>query len=344
MPEKINQQKMTFTILSGDSTDGDGGFGIGSISLDNLTPIIIDPEENNIYIDMGALHAKSQIEKMVRFKPEKEHAESNPKQYWIVWLALQNSGSGPYYSGAAASEVLVSREERRIKLGYKSLPEHVNHMDKSLKNQFILAHMDGQSLGLLREYLTEYDAGYWERSSEELKRQLHWRSEEMQTNLVKTNSFKEAMANYPTGVTVVTAIDGEGNPMGLTVNSFASLSLDPLLILWSIDKRVSTYEAFKKADKFAVNILADDQADIASLFASRNRDRFANCDWSLSKYNLPIIKGTIATLQCKTFKQVEAGDHTVLIGEISEISVEKKSPLVYHGRKMGALPASFHED
>ncbi|QNK90453.1 flavin reductase family protein [Sporosarcina sp. resist] len=154
------------------------------------------------------------------------------------------------------------------------------------------------------------------------------------------------MANYPTGVTVVTAIDEEDAPIGLTVNSFASVSLDPLLILWSIDKRVSTYEAFKKVDKFAVNILADNQAEIASLFASRtsNQDRFVNCDWDLSKYKLPIIKGTMATLQCKTFKQIEAGDHTILIGEISEITVEKKRPLVYHGRKMEALPENFHEN
>lgn len=167
----------------------------------------------------------------------------------------------------------------------------------------------------------------------------------MQINLDKVNYFKEAMANYPTGVTVVTAIDEEGNPIGLTVNSFASVSIDPLLILWSIDKRVSTYELFKKVDKFAVNILAENQAEVASLFASRtsNQKRFSNSDWDLSEYNLPVIKGTMATLQCKTFKQIEAGDHTILIGEISEISVEKKSPLVYHGRKMGALPASFHE-
>lgn len=76
---------------------------------------------------------------------------------------------------------------------------------------------------------------------------------------MKVNSFKEAMANYPTGVSVVTAIDENDNPIGLTVNSFASVSVDPLLILWSIDNKVSTYEAFKKVDQFAVNILADDQ-------------------------------------------------------------------------------------
>lgn len=168
----------------------------------------------------------------------------------------------------------------------------------------------------------------------------------MQISSEKVNSFKEAMGNYPTGVTVVTAIDDKGDPMGLTVNSFASVSLEPLLILWSIDQKVSTYEAFKKVDKFVVNILADNQAEIASLFASPigNPERFINSDWDLSKYSLPIIKDAMATLQCKTFKQIEAGDHTILIGEVSEITVERKSPLVYHGRKMGALPASFHEN
>lgn len=166
----------------------------------------------------------------------------------------------------------------------------------------------------------------------------------MKNSSDKVNSFKEAMANYPTGVTVVTAIDENDNPIGLTVNSFASVSLDPLLILWSIDKRVSTYESFQKVDKFAVNILSDNQADIAALFASRNSDRFASCEWTLSANHLPIINGAAATLRCNVFKRIEAGDHTIIIGEISEITVEKKSPLVYHGRKMGALPSNFHEN
>lgn len=158
----------------------------------------------------------------------------------------------------------------------------------------------------------------------------------------KVDSFKEAMANYPTGVTVVTAVDEKGTPIGLTVNSFASVSLDPLLVLWSIDKRVSTYDTFTKIDQFAINILGEQQADIATLFASRNQDRFANCAWTLSENGLPIIDGANAKLQCKTFKRVEAGDHMILIGEIIDIDVEKKSPLLYHGRKMGALPTSFH--
>lgn len=166
----------------------------------------------------------------------------------------------------------------------------------------------------------------------------------LKMGLEKVDLFKAAMGNYPTGVTVVTALDENNQPIGLTVNSFASVSLDPLLVLWSIDKRVSTYDTFAKIDQFAINILSHNQADIAMLFASRNEDRFNNCDWTLSENHLPVIKNTNATLQCKTFKHVEAGDHMILIGEIIDIEVDVKTPLLYHNRKIDALPAEFHKE
>jgi flavin reductase (DIM6/NTAB) family NADH-FMN oxidoreductase RutF len=154
--------------------------------------------------------------------------------------------------------------------------------------------------------------------------------------------FKEVMGNYPTGVTVVTTVDENGVPLGLTVNSFASVSLDPLLVLWSIDKRVSTYDIFTKTEKFAVHVLANDQSDICSLFASKGTDRFKNCDWKLSENNLPIIAGAAGVMQCKTFKTIEAGDHTILIGEIVDIQSESKEPLLYHKRKFGKIPEEFY--
>lgn len=165
----------------------------------------------------------------------------------------------------------------------------------------------------------------------------------MQTNTNKINKFKEAMANYPTGVSVVTATDENNKPIGLTVNSFASVSLDPLLILWSIDNNVSTYNKFMTTDKFTVNILAENQAEIATLFASSKEDRFGNCDWHYSKHNLPIISGVMAYLQCNVFNKVEAGDHNILIGKVFNIHVEEKAPLLYHKRKLGAFPAVFHK-
>lgn len=155
-------------------------------------------------------------------------------------------------------------------------------------------------------------------------------------------SFKEAMGNYPTGVTVVTAYDADKKPMGLTVNSFASVSLEPLLILWSIDKRVSTYSDFLSTEKFSVNILAEDQSDLCTLFSSRVADRFSQCDWKESDLQLPVLSNTLAVLQCKTVQQIEAGDHTILIGEVLDIQNESKEPLLYHRRNIGAIPESFY--
>lgn len=159
----------------------------------------------------------------------------------------------------------------------------------------------------------------------------------------KIESFRKAMGSYPTGVTVVTAYNEDNEPMGLTVNSFASVSLDPLLILWSIDKRVSSYDAFLKVDHFSVNILASNQGDLCNLFASRVPDRFSQCDWEKSELALPVLKDTLATLQCKVYNKVEAGDHTIMIGEVLDIQNSDKEPLLYHKRTLGPIPESFYK-
>lgn len=172
MKELNEKQEVFFNILSGDSTDGDGGYGVGTMDLNNVTPIIINPEDNKIFIDMEALHGRSFVEKKVRFRPNKSHAGDDPKLYWIVWVSLNSTKDGPYYSGCTACEIFVSREERRIKLGYKSMPEHVNNLDKAIKSKFVLSHIDKKSKNLLKEFLISYDKDFWERSSKELKEQI----------------------------------------------------------------------------------------------------------------------------------------------------------------------------
>lgn len=154
--------------------------------------------------------------------------------------------------------------------------------------------------------------------------------------------FKAALGNYPTGVTVVTTMNDDDVPLGLTVNSFASVSLDPLLILWSIDKRVSTYDYFVKSKKFAVHILASNQSEICYLFAARDIDRFSNCEWETSSHNLPILSDVAAVLQCEMYQAVEAGDHTILIGKVIEISGQNEDPLLYHKRHTGKIPEEFY--
>ncbi|MBB5174126.1 YwhD family protein [Texcoconibacillus texcoconensis] len=154
-----------FNILSSDSTDGHGGYGTGVLNLNNISPVFIDPEEEEAFVDMGALHARSSVEKGIKFLPTKEEAPEG-KLYWLVWVTIDHKEEGPYYAGVAACEMTVNRERRR---GYKSLPEHVNNMDKSLKRRIIVDKMDEKSKGVLKEYLQTFDEKMWERSEQELK-------------------------------------------------------------------------------------------------------------------------------------------------------------------------------
>ena len=163
-------------------------------------------------------------------------------------------------------------------------------------------------------------------------------------NEKNATKFKEALGNYPTGVTIVTMMTEDNIPLGLTVNSFASVSIDPLLILWSIDKRVSTYNHFTNSKKFAVHILASDQSELCYLFAARDVDRFSNCEWETSEYKLPILKNVAAILQCETFQTIEAGDHMILIGKVVDITGDNRAPLLYHKRHTGEIPTQFYNE
>lgn len=159
----------------------------------------------------------------------------------------------------------------------------------------------------------------------------------------KVDLFKEMMGSYPTGVTIVTTMD-EKNPIGLTVNSFASVSIEPLMVLWCIDKRANSYETFKKTDKFAVNILAGDQKDECFVFASsKEKDRFSKTNWNLSSNNLPILDGTFGVFECKKVNQVDAGDHLILIGEVIDLNKNEKEPMLYFRRDVGFIREDWNK-
>ncbi|WP_431802990.1 YwhD family protein [Halobacillus andaensis] len=163
------KKKNQFTILKDDSTDGHGGYGVGSISLENMTPVIVDPNEGEAFVDMGALHARSAVEKRIRFLTDRSEVP-NGKLYWIVWVTVDYREGNPCYYGVAGSEIVVDREIRR---GYKLLPEHVNHMDKSLKGRFVVDHMDEKSKRILGEYLREFKPELWENTDQQLKDSLN---------------------------------------------------------------------------------------------------------------------------------------------------------------------------
>lgn len=166
--EEKKKRKMEFNIIKNEKPGAHRGFGMGSVSLDNVSPVIIDVEAGEAFIDVGAMHARSAVEKGIKFLPNKDEVP-NGKPYWLVWVTVGRKEEGAYYAGVTACEMTVDREIRR---GYKSLPQHVNYMDKSLKGRIIVDDMDEKSKVVLREFLQKHDSGMWEHSEEQLKTEL----------------------------------------------------------------------------------------------------------------------------------------------------------------------------
>lgn len=144
--------------------------------------------------------------------------------------------------------------------------------------------------------------------------------------------FTRAMARVPGPVTVATTIDASGRRWGFTASSFSSLSLSPPLVLICLDKAASTHEAFATAERFMINILAEEQADIALRFAKSGVDRFAAGDAVPLELGLPGIPEASARVACSLHQVVDGGDHSILIGRVEATYTGEGGPLVYCDR------------
>ncbi|MES0871440.1 flavin reductase family protein [Pseudovibrio sp. SCP19] len=142
-------------------------------------------------------------------------------------------------------------------------------------------------------------------------------------------SLRNAFGTFLTGVTVVTAHGGDGEPLGFTANSFSSVSLDPPLLLVCLAKSSSNYDALTNASGFAVNILAETQKDVSNTFASRVEDRFATVDWKVGPNGAPVISDVAAWFDCSMHNVVDAGDHAILIGEVKAFDTGVANGLGY---------------
>lgn len=158
--EKKPQPKMGFTIIKDDPTDGHKGFGIGSLSLENVSPVIIDVEEKIATIEIGAMHARSDLERGIKFTMDREDSAGG-KPYWLIWVTIDYKEEGPYYAGITACEMVVNREKRR---GYKNFVEHMNKMDKSIKRNIIIDEMDDASKRVLAAFLKSHNEALWTNS------------------------------------------------------------------------------------------------------------------------------------------------------------------------------------
>lgn len=152
------------------------------------------------------------------------------------------------------------------------------------------------------------------------------------------NEFRRALGQFPTGVTVITTIDEQNNPMGMTASSFNSVSQDPPLILWSIDKSALSAPMFLQADYFTVNILSKDQIDIANNFAHRSTDKFAGIAFTEGSFGCPVLEDCTACLECKKWSVYEGGDHFIIVGEVLEYQYRANATPLVFSQSSYALP------
>ncbi len=146
--------------------------------------------------------------------------------------------------------------------------------------------------------------------------------------------LRDALGCFATGVTVVTTLTERG-PMGITANSFASVSLTPPLVLWSPARKSTRFAAFETASHFAIHILAEDQRDLSDLFAREGED-FDNLSTTPGLGQAPLLEGCVARLECAHSAGHDGGDHLIVVGEVLRITHSDKRPLLYHrGRYAG---------
>ena len=142
--------------------------------------------------------------------------------------------------------------------------------------------------------------------------------------------FRNALGSFATGVCIITTVGKNGQKVGMTANSFNSVSLTPPLVLWSIDKSTNCFDDFIAADAFAVHILAADQQDLSNRFATTGEDRFANIQCTDGLSGIPILPRYSACFECKAANQFDGGDHIIMTGEVVRFSDNQLDPLLFY--------------
>ncbi|HTH98866.1 MAG TPA: flavin reductase family protein [Stellaceae bacterium] len=152
---------------------------------------------------------------------------------------------------------------------------------------------------------------------------------------IDPTAFRHALGSFVTGVTIVTTLRPDGEPIGLTANSFNSVSLDPPLVLWSLNRASPNLAAFEAAGYFAINILAAEQMHLSQRFARHRPDKFDGVPWQPGIGGTPLIDGVVAQFCCRHVASHDGGDHIIFIGEVEAFTHSDRRPLVFaHGRYM----------
>ena len=144
-----------------------------------------------------------------------------------------------------------------------------------------------------------------------------------------SRELRNAFGSFATGVTIVATREADGTPRGLTANSFSSVSLEPPLLLVCIAKSALSLRVFREAPCFSVNILEHSQTEVSRIFASQIADKFDRVPWERGVSDVPLLHGSLARFSCETDRQIDAGDHAILLGKIVDFDYQHGTPLTY---------------
>src|SRR5207342_82206 len=157
---------------------------------------------------------------------------------------------------------------------------------------------------------------------------------------IDPRDFRNALGTFATGVTIVTAMAADGKPYGVTCNSFASVSLNPPLVLWSLGMFSQGLTIFQNASHFTVNVLGASQQALASQFAKSAADKFAGVSWKHGLGNAPVIAGSVANFQCRAVNRYYGGDHVIFLGAVEAYSYNRQEPLLFARGGYGRFAAA----
>lgn len=155
--------------------------------------------------------------------------------------------------------------------------------------------------------------------------------------MIDPDDFRRALGQFASGVTVVTTLDAEGRPQGLTATSFCSLSLEPPLVLVCVDLQSETNAGFQSSKLFGVSVLAEGQEEWSRRFAVGGPAKFLAGGLATGRHGVALVPGALAQLECRVTAALEAGDHVVYVGEVVGLAVNPGRPLLYHASAYGGL-------
>ncbi|MEE2654761.1 MAG: flavin reductase family protein [Pseudomonadota bacterium] len=149
---------------------------------------------------------------------------------------------------------------------------------------------------------------------------------------IDPREFRNTVGCFATGITIITTIDVDGSPIGLTANSFTSVSLDPPMVLFCLDRKVASFESFAVGKHFAVNILAAHQEEVSNRFAQSGPEKWQGVDYDTWDNAVPIIPECLANMECCGHSIIDAGDHVIVVGEVVKIASanEDVKPILYY--------------